>query len=278
MANIHVSRGQTKLGIFSQEEIKEGLQSGRFVATDLGWREGMSSWSPLSQFPEFAAASPLTPTGGTSAPSAATGLPWDHRERLGFLPAFFETLKLVLLEPGAAFSSMQPEGGLGPPLLYAVIGGCVGFAFNLLFSILFGSLGLLGHRDPFAGLLGLGFTTVVFVICFPIMLLLGLFLWSAILHLCLTMLGSAKRSFETTFRVVCFSCGSTYPLMIVPICGGGISTVWCIVAECIGLAKSHETDTGRAVLAVFLPVIVCCGGGVALAVMFGALGALTGHH
>jgi hypothetical protein len=66
--------------------------------------------------------------------------------------------------------------------------------------------------------------------------------------------------------------------MIVPVCGGAIAGIWCLVVECIGLAKAHETTTGKAVLAVFLPVIVCCGGGFLLAVMFGTLGALTGHH
>jgi hypothetical protein len=33
----------------------------------------------------------------------------------------------------------------------------------------------------------------------------------------------------------------------------------------------------RAVLAVFLPLIVCCGGGILFAFMFGFLGALSQH-
>jgi hypothetical protein len=37
---IHLNRGATSLGIFSEEEIREGLRSGRFVPGDLGWREG----------------------------------------------------------------------------------------------------------------------------------------------------------------------------------------------------------------------------------------------
>jgi hypothetical protein len=57
------------------------------------------------------------------------------------------------------------------------------------------------------------------------------------------------------------------------ICG-----IWKIVLYCIGLARAHETDTGRAVLAVFLPLIVCCGGGLLIAFMFGALGAWTASH
>jgi hypothetical protein len=56
-----------------------------------------------------------------------------------------------------------------------------------------------------------------------------------------------------------------------------ISFVWAIVCYCIGLARAHETDTGRAVLAVFLPLIVCCGG-LAILFMFGVMGAWTTSH
>jgi hypothetical protein len=59
---------------------------------------------------------------------------------------------------------------------------------------------------------------------------------------------------------------------MVPICGGLICGVWALVCNCIGLARAHETDTGRAVLAVFLPLIVCCGGVLLIAFIFGGLG------
>ena len=57
---IHVNRGTTSLGVFSEQEIREGLSAGRFAPTDIGWREGMATWQPLSQFPEF---------GGVAAPA-----------------------------------------------------------------------------------------------------------------------------------------------------------------------------------------------------------------
>ena len=78
--------------------------------------------------------------------------------------------------------------------------------------------------------------------------------------------GGANQPFETTFRVFAFTQGSTGPLQIIPLCGGLIAGVWAIVCYCIGLARAHETDTGRAVLAVFLPLIVCCGVGLLIAI------------
>lgn len=288
MAHIHIARGDNKLGSFPEEEVGEGLGSGRFLPTDLGWQDGMTNWVPLSQFSGLASAGGTASPGAASAPvdptmavanvTAATGLPWDRRQELGLFPAFFETLKLVLLNPSAAFSAMKPEGGMTEPLIFAVIGGSVGCVVYMLFSILLGSFGMMSERNPFAGMVGLGIGAVFILLFIPIILALVIFIGAAVLHLCLMLVGGANRSFETTFRVVCYSIGSTYPLLIVPICGGFIAGIWCTVAECFGLARAHQTTTGRAVLAVFLPIIVCCGGGFFLGITFGLMGALTGSQ
>jgi hypothetical protein len=183
----------------------------------------------------------------------------------------------VLTKPGSAFTAMKRDGGLGDPLIYALMGGCFGFIVYLLFFLFMPSMMTLGDRNPI-GQLAWGTIGVIFmIILVPVFLAICLFIGSAIVHLCLMIVGGAKQTFETTFRVVCFAVGSTYPLIIVPFCGGVISGIWGIVVECIGLARAHETDTGRAVLAVFLPLIVCCGGGFLLAMMFGVLGALGTH-
>src|SRR5947209_6965774 len=54
MATIHVNRGATSLGAFPEEQVRESIRAGRFLPSDLGWREGMANWQPLSQFSEFA--------------------------------------------------------------------------------------------------------------------------------------------------------------------------------------------------------------------------------
>jgi hypothetical protein len=47
----------------------------------------------------------------------------------------------------------------------------------------------------------------------------------------------------------------------------------------MGLARAHETDTGKAVMAVLLPIIVCCGGLILLAILggFSALSLFQNH-
>ena len=281
---IHVNRGTTSLGVFSEQEIREGLSAGRFAATDIGWREGMVTWQPLSQFPEFGgAAAPAVPpvqsgaTPSSTAVGGRTGLPWEHRQERGFFNAFIETLTMVLTRPAEAFSVMKREGGLGEPLMYALIGGCLGGIVAFLFTLGFRSIGLFADRDnSLAAMTGMGIGSVAMIILLPLFLVIFLFIWSALAHLCLMIVGGANQPFETTFRVLAFTQGSTGPLQIIPLCGGLIAGVWAIVCYCIGLARAHETDTGRAVLAVFLPLIVCCGGGVLIAFMF--MGAWTASH
>ena len=284
---IHVNRGATSLGAFPEEEVREGLRTGRFASSDLGWREGMPAWKPLSEFSEFAAAAPGGPPpqiGATSTAETATarsGLPWEHRQERGFANAFIETLAMVLTKPDLAFRTMKTEGGLAEPLIYALIGGCVGGIVSLLLSLGLQSMGLFaGQRDTFAALAGIGVGSIALIVLVPVFIVIGLFIGAAIVHLCLMIVGGANKSFETTFRVLSFSQGSTGPLQIIPLCGGLIAGVWALVVNCIGLARAHETTTGRATLAVLLPVIVCCGGGLLLLFlfMFGALGAWSGSH
>src|SRR6059058_1465233 len=293
MATIHINRGGTSLGTFSEEDVRAGLRSGRFAGTDLGWREGMASWQALSQFSEFAADIPsgaptpppsappppaiLTTTsapGGSETPPTCSGLPWDERQTKGLLNAFIETLQMVLSKPVAAFSAMKREGGLGEPLLYAVIGGTFGGVFAVTYNFTLRLFTPFGDRQGAMAHVFGGLGWIFLLILTPLFVAIGMFVASAILHVCLMIVGGAKQSFETTFRVVCFAEGSASPLLVIPFCGGLITGIWKIVLYCIGLARAHETDTGRAVIAVLLPLIVCCGGIIFLiAMMFGAFGA-----
>ena len=236
---IHVNRGATSLGTFTEEEVREGLRTGRFASTDLGWREGMPSWKPLSQFPELGGVAPTAPpqqAAAESAPSATAptseslapgrGLPWEHREERGLFNAFIETLQMVLTKPDEAFRAMKTEGGLVEPLIYALIGGCAGGIVSFLFSIGFQSMGLFARqKDAMAMMAGMGIGSIAFIILLPIMIVIGMFIGTAIVHVCLMIVGGANKSFEATFRVLAFTQGSTGPLQMIPVCGGLIACI-----------------------------------------------------
>src|SRR5437899_3553121 len=159
MATFHINRGGTNLGTFSEDEVRDGLRSGKFFGTDLGWCEGMATWQPLAQIPELAQEGPAGTGGpppqaalGGTAPNFGmtaaprSGLPWDDRQQKGFFSAFIETLQMVLTRPAEAFTAMRREGGLGEPLLYAMIGGTFGTVFVFIYNFAFRSFALFPTR------------------------------------------------------------------------------------------------------------------------------------
>jgi hypothetical protein len=290
MGTIHVARDGTNIGTFSTEEVREGLRTGRFLPTDMAWEAGMADWRPLSQVlaGKPAAAMPASGTTGTDALSVSPassssgaaapggGLPWEHREQLGILKAYFDTVSMVLTQPAVAFATMKAEGDMTGPMLFALIGGSAGLIVSFLLQISLHSIGFMGDRQTAMFGLGIaGFWALGYILLVPVLVLVGMFVGSGILHLCLMIVGGANKPFETTFRVVCFSSGSTYLLSMIPFCGGFVAGVWNIVLECIGIARAHETDTGKAVMAVLLPVVVCCGGAFLFVILIGGFGALS---
>ena len=100
---IHVARDSSSLGVFSVAEVISGLQSGRFLMTDLAWREGMSTWVMLAQWSEFAGVLPAAPPDVIpQSNNISLTVPWEKSPSLG---SYFETIKGALLTPYATFAS-----------------------------------------------------------------------------------------------------------------------------------------------------------------------------
>lgn len=75
--NYRIARNQTEIGSFSQVEIIDGLKSGQFLGSDLGWNETMTEWKSLDSLflsagtPDMGMSPPVLPpsivNGGLSA-------------------------------------------------------------------------------------------------------------------------------------------------------------------------------------------------------------------
>jgi hypothetical protein len=152
---IHVNRGATSLGVFSEQEVRDGLNAGRFTPTDIGWREGMTTWQPLSQFPEFAAAAaptvPPVQAGATPTSVPPTAAYAGRTEPLAIWSLVLSIVGLlccgfIVAVPGIvcghlAISKIRKEpnlGGTGLAVAGLVI-GYVGIAVWVVWLFLFGS-------------------------------------------------------------------------------------------------------------------------------------------
>lgn len=211
-------------------------------------------------------------------------IPWEQREQVGAFQALVDTTRQVLTAPSAFFAAMPATGGVGSPLLYGVIVGWAGMVVAGLYQAVFRSvlgsgIGALGERPELAAVVGFlqSWAGLLAQLVFGgVMVAIGIFVWAAVLHLMLLLLGGARRDFEATVRVVSYA-QATSILFLLPFCGSLVAFVWSLVLYVIGLARAHEIGQGKALAAVLLPLtfFCCCCAGVVLLVFFGAAGLIA---
>jgi hypothetical protein len=197
--------------------------------------------------------------------------PWEDRAANGYFNGLFRTAKDVMLSPSVFFRKMAVTGGLTDPLLFAMIIGMVGLMFLSLWDIaLHDSLQSFmtpEMRDAAGRGMSNGISSAFGMVIMPFLFIIWLFIVSGMLHLFLMMVRGAKAGFEATFRVICYSV-SPFLFMVIPYCGMLIMMVWILTITVIGLRDAHETTGGKATLAVFFPVLLCCGSMLLMAVLF----------
>ena len=271
MPPIHIARNHRSLGSFTHEEIRSGILSGRFMAGDLSWREGMSEWRPLGEMapqwgmelppPDLAPelSTPVEP--GEPEASGESGPAWEERETLGILTALTRTVSDVLMRPAMTFSRMKQTGGLADPLLYFVLLSSSMFAVSALYQIAMSRVNPALFTPKIAEAGGAAFPVILFgsVLISPALYVISAFLSSGITHLCLKLLGGANRPFETTFRVVCYAQASATVWNLIPFCGGLVGIIWGAYSIIIGLREAQGITGWKATLALTLPSLVCCG-------------------
>jgi phage FluMu protein Com len=223
--------------------------------------------SPAESSNPFAAPQFGGPMAAAPDSSGRTGPPWERDGQN--VNSYIETVKVMLSNPSFAYADMRREGGFGKPLLFAIIGSFIAIIaaniYNLLFSGLLGGLGGRFGNAELGGLFAGGMIGMVCsIIVVPAMVAAAMFIGSGIQHLMLMLVGGARYGFETTLRVVAYAAGATAPIQLIPFVGGLIAVIAQLVLIVIGYTKAHEISTGKAVLAVLLPTLICCVAGILL--------------
>ncbi|QIF00577.1 DUF4190 domain-containing protein [Roseimicrobium sp. ORNL1] len=142
----HVARDGQQLGRISEAELKAGLHDGRFLPTDLAWREGMSEWTPIRDLNLVANAEVVVPKIAVSAPRAAVA---------ASAPAFSPSGP----SGGApAFGPAVPQGGSGlatTSLVFGIVSlvTCSLAGIGALVAIITGHMAL-GRIDRSRGAIG----------------------------------------------------------------------------------------------------------------------------
>jgi hypothetical protein len=221
---------------------------------------------------------PPLPRGGSPA---GGGTPWERRQQIGFASALVETTQQVLTSPSDFFRSMPVTGGIGGPLLYGVIAGYVGILASALYSFILQStigsswsFGRNSELDRIMPMLSSGMGLVGQVLFGPIFAAVWIFVVSAVVHLCLLLLGGGPSGFEGTFRVAAYA-SAAMVIRIVPVCGELVAIIYYVILSIIGMSEAHRISGLKAAAAVLLPfVLLCCCCGIGLLAAAGGLASL----
>jgi hypothetical protein len=201
-------------------------------------------------------------------------IPFEDKSK-NFFAGLLETVKLVLFQPTNFFRNYKLDGTMGRPILFALIVGWVSAIISTVWSMFIGdftSTVLQWLRDRLPEFEGveweqleqweqLGATDGTFDLIFgiimaPFFILFFLFIFAGIYHLFLMLVKGASKNFETTFNVLAYGMAAQIA-EIIPFLGNIIAWGYGIVLAVIGLSEAHETDSWKAVFAIFAPIILC---------------------
>lgn len=289
MSPIFISRDRKQLGEFTEEQVIHGLMNGEFFPSDLAWREGMDDWLPLSelQLVEKAVSQPPPAESGDAfgspliqpASIAAGSIPWEQGEG-GVFSKWWKTTSGGLFSPTLTFSRMPVTGGFGQPLLYFMVTSILASLVTmglLVVIFLVAAPFMAGAEGGAQAATFLGIKLIIQIISSFLSAVLSAvisaFVGGGIIHLCLMIFGAAGRGFEATYRAVCYAGGAGYALYLVPVLGWIAAIVWYPIIYVVALKEAHQTDYWRVILAVLLPVLICCGAIFALSMAVGGLAA-----
>ena len=181
------------------------------------------------------------------------GAPWENRSETGFAKGTYRTVKEALFSPTTFFRGLTFNNGIREPLAFGLLVGAVGNMFGIFWPVLMMSGGLFPFGEAIFGHLTVGLIFLVMVVAVPVCVTLSMFIYSAIIHLLLMIVGGGKSRFEATFRVVAYS-QAAQALDLIPVVGSWIGGIWQLIIQVIGLRETHNISYLRVFIAFLLPV------------------------
>ena len=182
-----------------------------------------------------------------------SGFPWPPPEDGPILTAFAATWKGATFDPGRFFAETPRDQGTGPAVLYYLIIGIMVAGATLFWdSMPFVTQGM--GDDPLTQLGYGGVSPLVRFLLAPAILLFGLLVNAAVVHVLLLIFNGADHGFGTTVRVFCYSYSPSI-FGVVPLLGTLVGGIWAVVLAIIGLREAHEAKAWKPAVAVLLPLV-----------------------
>jgi len=175
-------------------------------------------------------------------------------------------IQKVLTSPDKFFEGIKKEP-IGPSVKYfavtllvpVVIMLIVMYTVASMFTSIFGWMFAMGGAQgaiPFMGLItgvAAGFAVVAVIVIYIVAIIMS-FIGAAVMHLFVYLCGG-RNGYANTYKTMAYGGTPSILLGWIPFVGI-IASIWGLVLEVKGLKALHGMTTGRAVLAILLPVII----------------------
>lgn len=168
--------------------------------------------------------------------------------------SFIPTARAVAFQPVAFFAALPRRGGLGPPLVFALI--CAEIS-----EIITGIIGLAEGHGVGALIGGIIAAAIGTVIVLFIVAGIGQLLVNAIV-------GSPNAGFEATFRAAAYAWVTSLVSWIPVI--GGLAGLYGLYLAIVGIREMQSTTSGKAAAVVLIPVVVIAVVALIIAAIVGA--------
>ncbi|RKH45505.1 zinc ribbon domain-containing protein [Corallococcus sp. AB049A] len=204
-------------------------------------------------------------------------LPWDQREELGTLKAFWRTCFGMLMRPTETLKGVNPDASVGSSMGFVLLSAIAGFLSTcLLYIVIFAVvLGFMPDREMRANeqdvklwmTVGMGVVTLLTPLFVTGMTLVN----AAVDHLILRM-GGVERGFSVTMRAHALS-HAPYIVGVIPFVAVYAAPFWAMGLRVFTYRTLHRTSWGTAAAgALIAPLLSCClCGGAYGAIMFATL-------
>ncbi|RKH72073.1 zinc ribbon domain-containing protein [Corallococcus aberystwythensis] len=205
-------------------------------------------------------------------------LPWDQREELGTLKAFWRTCFGMLMRPTELLRGVNPDAPVGSSMLFVFLSAIAGFlTTGLVYTAVMGLImGLAPETDtngadPKTVKLWMMVGMATWMVLMPVFST-GMTLVTAGLDHLILRIGGVERGFSVTMRAHAIS-QAPYIVGVIPFIAVYAAPFWAMGLRVVTYRTLHRTSWGTAVAGALLaPVLSCClCGGVYGAIMFAAI-------
>lgn len=178
--------------------------------------------------------------------------PWEDEQQTGFFKGLLLTLRQSLFQPTKFFGQVSLHGGYKLPFLYALIIYSISMVAAYFFSAIteLKSVPMGMPQNILFDGAGIGSLIYLFLV-----VTLEIFFKPVVLFLGLMVLGVKNSTLEGTFRISCYSSGPTL-FNVIPVYGSFVAGIWEFVILVIGLREAFRISTGKAIMAILLPLVI----------------------